>query len=260
MEELGLDRPAFFFPINLSYQPDGASRIEDLGNPYPTVFDTQLAAASAARGAGLIDEAGGLWRLTAKGQAFLKRFRTEVDAYFATLEPIPRADLARLATLLGEALRSIERSDLPKDHIKRIARYRGDDKSPMAMLDTAVFGLWQARDDCHIASWRAAGFTGPVFDVLTRLWRKEAASEAELASKLSGQRPEDIQSALGRLRGDGLVRDDGLETTERGSAVRQEIEDETDRRFFAPWPPDVAREASWIGRHLVAVNSALAPA
>ena len=259
MEELGLDRPALFFVINLSYQPDEGARLQDMGNPYSTVFDANLAAASAARGAGLVDETGGRWRLTPKGRELAARFRTEVGAYFATLEPIARADLARLASLLGQALAAIERSDLPKDHLKRVPRYRGDGKSPMGALDDAVFGLWQARDDCHMAAWRDAGFSGPVFDVLTRVWRKEAATEAELATKLTMQRPDDIKAALATLRQDGLVQSDVLETTARGSSVRQHIEDETDRRFFAPWPDSAGREAPSIRERLAAVNAALAP-
>jgi hypothetical protein len=259
MEELGLDRPALFFPISLSYQDDAGARLDEMGNPYPTVFDSSLAAASAARGAGLVDEQGGHWRLTDKGRAFATRFRNEVGAYFATLEPIARTDLARLAALLGEALAAIERSDVPKDHLRRMPRYRGDGKSAMGALDDAVMGLWQARDDCHMASWREAGFSGPVFDVLTRLWRKEAATEGELATKLPGQRSADVSSALATLRHDGLVNEQTLETTERGSNVRQKIEDETDRKFFAPWPDRVGREAAWIRERLAAVNAALAP-
>jgi hypothetical protein len=99
-----------------------------------------------------------------------------------------------------------------------------------------------------------------VFDVLTRVWRKEAATEAELATKLPQQRPADVASGLASLRRDGLVRAADIATTERGSRVRQAIEDETDRRFFGPWPERVARESAWIRDRLSAVNSALAPA
>jgi len=260
MEELGLDRPALFFAVgSVAMAPADGSRIEDLGNPYSTVFDTTLAAASAARGAGLVDEVGGKWRLTQKGRQLLERFRSEADAYFATLEPIARSELARLGSLLGEALAAIERSDLPKDHMLRTPRYRGQGTSAMTALDNAVFGLWQARDDCHMASWRAAGFNGPAFDVLTRVWRNEARTEDELGTKLTGQRPADIASALSALRRDGLVKPTMLATTERGAEVRQQIEDETDRRFFAPWPASVARDATWIRDRLAAVNEALAP-
>jgi hypothetical protein len=41
--------------------------------------------------------------------------------------------------------------------------------------------------------------------------------------------------------------------------MRQAIEDETDRRFFAPWPADVGAQGSWIRDHLAAVNAYLAP-
>ena len=74
------------------------------------------------------------------------------------------------------------------------------------------------------------------------------------------QHPSDISSALTVLRHGQLVREGAaLETTDRGSRVRQEIEDETDRRFFAPWPDSVGREGAWIRAQLAAVNAALAP-
>jgi hypothetical protein len=68
-----------------------------------------------------------------------------------------------------------------------------------------------------------------------------------------------VAAALARLRDRGLVKRDALEATERGSAARQRVEDETDRKFFAPWPADLAREAPWMVERLRSVNAALAP-
>ena len=261
MEELGIDRPAFGFVIGgVALQPDEGARMVDIYNPYPTVFDANLAAAAAARGAGLVDEVGGRWRATTKGRELLARVRTEADAYLATLTPIPTAELARLAGALGRALAAIEASDVPKDHIRRTVRFRGDGTVAMVALENALFGLWQARDDCHMASWRTASFDGPTFDVLTRIWRQEAKGEPELAAKVAQQRPEDVRAGVSRLRRDGLVRSEALEVTERGAGVRQGIEDETDRRFFSPWPVEVGAQAPWIRDRLAAVNAALAPA
>lgn len=260
MEELGIDRPALFFLVSgVALLGDDGGRMSDITNPYPTLFDANLAAASAARGAGLIEEVGDRWRATAKGRDVAARFRAEADTFYATLEPIPQAELSRLADRLGKALKAIEASDVPKEHMRRTPHYRGDDRIPMAALDNAVFGLWQARDDCHMSSWREAGFTGPVFDVLTRVWRNEAASEEELVKKLPVQRPEDVRSALARLRADAMLEPGALRLTERGSSQRQRIEDETDRRFFSPWPSDLAAEAPWIVERLRSVNAALAP-
>ena len=261
MDELGIDRPAFAFVVGgVALQSEDGARLVDIFNPYPTIYDGNLASASAARSAGLAEEVGGRWRATPRGRELFARVRKEADAFLATLEPIAKADLQRLADLLGRGLAAIERSDLPKDHLPRSARFRGDASIPMVALENAVFGLWQARDDCHMASWREAGFDGPTFDVLTRIWRKEAATEDELAEKLTGQRPDDVRASLAKLRKDGLVSKDRLAVTERGGAARQGIEDETERRFFAPWPDDVGAQGTWMTERLTAINSALAPA
>lgn len=262
LEEHGIDRPAFAFLVSgVALQPDEGARIEDVLNPYPTVFDGWLAAAATAREAGLVDEVGGRWRATPKGRALASRVRAEADAYLATLRPIPDDDLARLAGLLGEARSALETSDLPHDHMTRTPRFvaGSDPRVPMVALESALFGLWMARDDAHMSAWRDAGFTGPVLDVLTRLWRREAATEAELAAKVSQQRPDDIRAAVARLRRDGLVADDDLALAPKGEAARQQIEDETDARFFAPWPDHVGREAAWIRDQLGRVNTALLP-
>jgi helix-turn-helix protein len=261
MEDLGIDRPALNFVLGgVALQPDEGARLVDVFNAYSTVFDQWNAAAAAARGAGLVDEVGGKWHATGKGRDLFSRVRREADAFLATLTPIPGPDLSRLAALLGRGLAAIEASDVPKDHIPRTARFKGDGTIAMVALENAIFGLWQARDDCHMASWRAAAFDGPTFDVLTRLWRKEASNEQELATKITQQKPDDIRRALQKLRRDGLVASESLAVTERGASMRQAIEDETDRRFFAPWPGDVGAQGGWIRDHLAAVNAYLAPA
>ena len=261
MEELGIDRPAFSFVVGgFALQPDEGAHLADILNPYPTVFDQWLGPAAAARSAGLVEEVGERWRVTAKGRALAARVRAEADAYLAGLATIGAPDLARLASLLQRAFDAIAASDVPHDHIGRVARFGGDARIPMVALENAIFGLWQARDDCHMSAWRDAAFSGPVFDVLTRIWRQEAPTEDQLATRLAQQRPEDVRSALVRLRADGLVAADALAVTARGAAVRQDIEDETDRRFFAPWPDDVGAAAPWIGERLREVNASLGSA
>jgi hypothetical protein len=260
MEELGIDRPTYAFVVSgVALQSDDGARMEDLFNPYPTAFDQWDAAAASARGAGLAEDVGGRWRVTPKGRALFARVRREADAYLATLTPIPADDTMRLASLLARALVAIESSGLPFDHMPRNARLRGDGSIPMVALENALFGLWHARDDSHMSSWRDAGFDGPTFDVLTRVWRNEAGTEVELTARLTQQRPEEVRAALVRLRADGFVRPDATAVTERGASVRQRVEEETDRRFFAPWPEDVAAQAAWIKDRLATVNAALAP-
>lgn len=261
VEELGIDRPALNFVIGaVALRPDEGTRMPDLFNPYSANYDHWAAPAAAARGAGLVDEVGDRWRATPKGRELFKRVRKEADAYLATLTPIAKADIQRLADLLGRALTAIERSDVPKDHMGRIPYFRGDPSIPMVALENAVMGLWLARDDCHMASWRDAGFDGPTFDVLTRVWRDEAKTEEELASKLTTQKPADVSAALAKLRKGGLVQPDDIAVTDRGRKARQAIEDQTDTKFFSPWPEDVGAQGSWLAERLGAINTALAPA
>jgi hypothetical protein len=260
MEELGIDRPTYQFVLSgVALQSDDGARMQDLFTPYATRFDQWDAAAATARGAGLADEVGGRWHITPKGRDLFKKVRREADAYLATLEPIPATEIVHLAAQMARALAAIESSGLPFDHMSRNARMRGDARIPMVALENALFGLWHARDDCHMSSWREAGFDGPTFDVLTHVWRSEAADEVELAKKMPGQLPSDIRAALSRLRTQGYVSLDALVATARGTSVRQQIEDQTDRTFFEPWPDDLAADAPRLRDQLRAINAALAP-
>jgi hypothetical protein len=259
VEELGIDRPALFFVVG-GVAPQGGGRYSEMWNPYATQWDQHQAASSAARDAGLVDEKDGRWGLTAKGRELMQRFRHEADAYLATLpSPLSMEELARLAAVLGRAFDATAASLDQRwhSHIPRAARMAGDAKAhPMIALENAVFGLWQARDDCHMAAWRQAGLDGPTLDALTRIWRGEATSEEDLATKLTSQRPSDVAGELARLRRDGLVATEGPpRTTEKGAKARQAIEDETDRLFFSGWPDDVASSAGWLKDKLAAVNA-----
>ena len=258
MEELRIDRPALFFVIG-GVAPQGGGRFSEMWNPYATQWDQYQAASAAARDAGLVDEKGGRWDVTPAGRELIRRVRREADLYLASLpSPIPTDELKRLASLLGRAFEATAASldERWHSHIPRAGRMAGDASQPMVALENAIYGLWQARDDCHMAAWREAGLDGPTLDTLTRVWRGEASSEADLAAKLTTQRPADIAAQLARLRRDGLVSADGTpRTTEKGARARQGIEDETDRLFFSAWPEDVGSAAGWIREKLSGVNA-----
>src|SRR2546428_5068520 len=188
--------------------------------------------------------------------------RAAARARYASFAQLPRGELAELAGFLDRASRAgAKATDARKRlHTPCAFGYRGDEPpaGSFAQLDAAVYGLWQVRDDCHMAAWRGSGLSGPEVEVLTRVWREEAADEAALADLLPHQRPEDQSASLARLRKDGLVEADALKATTQGANVRQKIEEETDRLFFAPWPDDVGARGAWIAEKLIEVNSALA--
>jgi len=262
-EELGLDRPTFIWTINLSYRGDRGASAEpgDLASVYGTIPGRWLPMAAAARGAGLAEERNGRWYLTEKGRGLAAAMHEAARAHYATLSPIPREQLAELARLLDRAFLVAAKAPEPAKrlHTPFAFGYRGDDPpaGSFAQLDAAVYGLWQVRDDSHIAAWQASGLSGPEVEVLTRTWREEAADEAALTDLLPHQRPEDVSAALARLRRDDLVERGALKTTATGANTRQRIEDETDRLFFTPWPEDVGAKSAWIAGRLREVNTAL---
>lgn len=258
VEELGIDRPALTFVIG-AVAAQGGGRFSEMWNPYATQWDQHLAASSAARDAGLVEEKDGRWDLTQAGRDLTSRVRREADAYLASLRPpLGSEDLTRLGSLLTRAFEATA-AGLERrwhSHIPRAARMAGDGKHPMVALENAIYGIWQARDDCHMAAWQQASLDGPTLDTLTRIWRGEASSEEDLAGKLTSQRAADIAGQLGRLRQDGLVEPgDPPRTTAEGAKARQAIEDETDRLFFSAWPDDVGSESAWIREKLALVNS-----
>jgi len=263
MEKLGLDRPSYFFAMDMGTQDPRGARPQDIGNSaYRTTDDALRTTAAAGESAGLLSWADGRWSLTAKGTAAVSELRRAIDAHYASLTPIAKDELARLAALLDDAYRAAATASEPatREHTPRGARYRWQEpSSAMARLDAAIYGLWQIRDDCHVQAWRDAGLTGPALDVLTRIWKGEAATEAELVAKITTQRPEDVRASLEQLRAAGLLTaGPELALTATGTATRDRIEAETDRYFFQPWPDAVGAQAEWLTERLAAVNAALA--
>ena len=262
-EELGLDRATFIWTVNLSYRGARGASAEpgDLASVYGTIPGRWLPMAAAARGAGLAEERDGRWYLTEKGRGLAAAMHEAARAHYATLTPLPKEELAELARLLDRAFLAGAKASEPATrlHTPFAFGYRGDEPptGSFAQLDAAVYGLWQVRDDCHMAAWRASGRSGPEVEVLTRLWREEAADDAALADLLSHQRPLDVTAAVAKLRKDGLVDRNALKTTDAGANLRQKIENDTDRLFFGPWPEDVGAKGSWIAEKLIQVNTAL---
>jgi hypothetical protein len=263
MERYGLDRPAYFSMIDLGIQDPRGARLQDIGNAsYRTTDGGLRGAFAAAQSVGLVSWSDDRVTLTPAGVTALADLRQAMAAYFAGLAPIGAAELERLAGLLDDALAACVASPEPKtrEHTPRAARYRWQDpSSPFARLDAAIYGLWMVRDDSHVQAWRDAGLRGPAIDVLTHAWRKEAATEDELATKISTQRPDDVRAAVRELRGTGLLTaGPELALTPAGTETRERIEAATDRYFFGPWPEAVGAQAGWIVDRLTAVNTALA--
>src|SRR2546427_10600561 len=96
IEELGLDRPAFMWTINLSYRGAKGATAEpgDLVSPYSTIPDRWLPMAAAGRGAGLVEERDGRWHLTDKGRGLGQAMPEAARAHDAPPARAPQVELS----------------------------------------------------------------------------------------------------------------------------------------------------------------------
>lgn len=201
------------------------------------------------------------YSLTAAGHELLTRAERSANDYAAARMRVPPDELERLASTLADIAEQLWLAPEPTDkaHQRRIGRLRRFDDRETApiLLEYAIYALWMARDDAHNAAWRAAGFRGPPFELLSRVWAGEAASSAELIEQTrDSMRPEDVEALLGELACEGYLelRAKDVSLTAHGRRARDAIEHETDRVYFAPWP---ALDARWVRDRLEALVEAI---
>jgi hypothetical protein len=223
----------------------------NLFNPYATVH-SHLEALPVLVGRGYLAVDGDRYSVTSQGRALVDWIERAGRVYLATLDLLPPADLARLADTFADIAAQLWAAAEPaaKPHQARVRRLpSAAGGPPMARLEEAVYALWMARDDAHNAAWRAAGFDGPVFDLLTRIWAGEADTVAGLTERVGGgQRPEDIERGVATLIAQGylVAKGGALRPTPAGHATREAIEAETDRVYFAPWSQAGSGDAEWV--------------
>jgi hypothetical protein len=210
---------------------------------------------------GYLQQRGEGYVVTDTGRTLSNRIEIAARAYIGSLEAPPSLSLPALAAALVERVHCAWQSPEPliKAHQARTQRRLPVEKAPaLVQIEWAILGLWEARDDAHMAAWRAYRFSGPVFDILSRIWSKEARTLPSFISTLGeSQQPADIQQGILELTRSGyiLLADDHFELTRQGQKIRDDIENETDRIFFASWDQMADDEVIWLGEQLSEVCS-----
>ncbi len=262
----GLSRPALFLLLRVAEQGDGGT-VDTLrpGEPYST-RDLHLPWLAEATAAGyLARDANGHYRLTATGTALGQRLEAEATAFLAGLEPLPAADLARLADALTAIAAGFDRAVgnhtahvLRADRIAALAPDHAD--APLVRIERAIFALWMARDDAHIAAWRIAHFPAPHLSILSQLWHGEADSLVALETQLApAHTPETIAELVEELVEQGYVewKAGALQPTRAGYNVREAIEGDTDDLYFRQWPALAPDTLAWLHSSLGRLIAAL---
>ena len=172
-----------------------------------------------------------VWDTATPAQVLAARARA-VDATLRRLlgeETVTAPDMAEAARLALRATEACSRSARPL--YSAHADLPVPDEPHLAYWHAATL-LREHRGDGHLAVLMAAGLDG-----LEALVTHTATGKGMTPKWVSGTRGwarRDWDAAVGRLRERGVLDEDG-ELTERGRALREEIEHETDRLDRAPY-------------------------
>jgi predicted transcriptional regulator len=245
LEKHGLEKPGLVFMVlsarRFEPEPTSAARL-GLRGPYsnPKAYEGFLAELTET---GILSSKGnGDYALTEKGHAALR----EIDDVFynrlGELEALPAEPLAQLEGLLNRIVKACLEAEEPENKWAITTTHRGHPEgeyNPLAKIDQRLDDLNGFRDDAHLAAWKPHDVSGPAWEAFTFVWRNEANTAEALAEKLAfrGHSAEAYAEALAELAGRGWVEEtsEGYRVTGEGQALRQQVEELTDRYFFAPW-------------------------
>lgn len=244
-QQVGLP-PGFYFGWMLAapgFEPAPISaELLAVRGPYTSVALNAGRLAEAERLGMLRPVGAGEYFLTEAGRAAAKRiFQAAYDA-MAALQPLPQADLERLAGLLHRIVATVQEAPEPPGKWSfRLSRAidPGPDAVPLIWIDQYLTDLNAYRDDSHLAAWRPYNLSGAGWEAFTRLWRGEATTLDELYSLLAfrGHSRETYAGVLHTLVARGWLVQEGdlYRVTATGRTVREAVEAATDRFFYAPW-------------------------
>jgi hypothetical protein len=221
------------------WDPGAVERYERLGLPGPLGYIASRAAPLGPAGADATIAAFGSISPIGIRIAFdLVAQHTTFDAVWNARDEAVLAGLREHAPAIIEPLTALAPRLWPiVDELPTTGRVFFAAHLRMPRPDDPVLAGWHAvnclrewRGDVHWALVTAAGLDGVEASILHNAW---LGYERDWLAKSRGTAPEDLERAWGSLAERGLVRDG--QVTADGVALRQHVEDETDRLSVLPW-------------------------
>jgi hypothetical protein len=226
----------------LTCEPEPASAVDLMvRNPYTSADEYQARLAASAAQGYLIEIEPGSYRLSQAGRRETERLIVAARAAMVAVDPLPKQDSLRLADRIARLVHACLETPPPPDSSSIQASYKimPPIDPPLPYTEQGITCLSAYRDDSHLAAWQLGGLTATAFETLSILWRNEAKSLDEICVKMvnRGYERETYQWAVNELRERNFLRglDTALMVTESGRLFRNEVEEETNRFFFAPW-------------------------
>jgi len=263
--EYGLDGPSWGILLAaLTFEPETTSTARlQVRTPYTAAALYQARLEALTEKGHLIEVGSGEYCLTGVARRMLLRAIEEMRDRMAQADPLPPADSARLAGLLGRLARAALETPPPPEpwSIRLSWKLMPPETPPLPYAEQAISCLNAYRDDAHLAAWRPSGLSATALEALTLLWRGQADSLETLSSRLAyrGHPPVVYAEALAELRSHGWLEgpDEAPRLTAAGCAFREQVEADTDRYFFAPWSSLGNSEQEEMGRLLSRLRDGL---
>jgi predicted transcriptional regulator/DNA-binding MarR family transcriptional regulator len=189
----------------------------------------------------VVREGEGRYVIAAKGKEALDGIHAGFYGRLGEFESLPAAELEEIITLLGRigdaALAAVEPAD--KYALENSRRGHYPTRALLGRIDQRLDDLNAFRDVAHIAAWQGYDVPGSTWESYTSIWQGAANSAVALAELRPnrGYTPADYSQSLDELARRSWVEADGdsYRLTDEGRRVREAVEVETDRLFYAPW-------------------------
>ena len=212
------------------------------GNPYASP-DRQRERLNALVEAGVLEEVeDGRYCLNERGRAIADGFYTMAHENLKDMQPLSAEALDTVANLLNRVVTATDNAAEPATKANlSVSRWTdpGLDAPAVIRIDQYVTDLLRYRDDAHIGAWEKHGVSGPAWESLTFIKQEDDVNTPEaLAERLNrGYSADDYAAAVQELVAKGWVAAENghFVATDKGVAIRDAAEVETDRLFYQGW-------------------------
>lgn len=211
--------------------------------PYGLARLNEECFASAVRQGYLILDTESGYSPTETGMNVAQKIWRQAGISLANLKPMPKGNLQRILDYLERLVEASMATPQPPSHF-----YLSHKKKNYQQFGTVyplenyvvLFGELAAyRDDMYIAAWQAYQIEGHSWDMFDKFYSGESLTIDGLYAKLKRRGlPQEIYTQdLQELieRGWVIERANEYQITPAGKKVREDVEVETERFFFAPW-------------------------
>ena len=178
---------------------------------------------------------GDQYILTPAGREVLKELQSRRQAAMQLITPLPLDELQELDRLLRRIL-AASMVDDPWCLRYSMRRAPGTDAPLLDQIVHHFSDINAFRDDCHMAAFMPCNVEAYQWEAFTLIWQGKASTAQEILDQLvnRGYSLADYAEGLQAIQQRGWL-DGNYAVTEEGRRLRQQVEDETNRLFYAPW-------------------------